>query len=85
MINCASNISENEERKVHKPIKQSELQKEDNRVHETTNTHKTGQDREENGPLDTDVRDLPQEEGETHDSRPQQSSLGRHNCQILKV
>lgn len=50
MINCTSNISENEECKVHKPIKQSELQEEVNRVHKATNTckqNRTGG----NGPL----------------------------------
>lgn len=47
MINCTSNISENEECKVHTPIKESELQKEVNRVHITTNTCKQDRTGEE--------------------------------------
>lgn len=58
MINCTSNISENEECKVHRPIKQSELQKEVNRVHRATRPCKqdrTGQGG--TGPLDTNVHE----------------------------
>lgn len=46
MVGCTSNTSENEDSKVHKPIKENELQKEVNLVHNATNTCKqdrTGQ------------------------------------------